>query len=205
MGMQAELSERLGVTAQVVSNWGRGETLPDISVLPDLAVALYCSVDAILSGGSGCGGYRCYITAAQMRGALACIQQMGELLGQDHFIYRCIIDALDTRMNTTIERAFSDPHIFEVFVGEFLLECVRKGDPVDPRDAAGAGVHTPRPARKGHSMGRQRQIPSGSAGLEGIRCDAPDYSRSKRSASSRAARCMLRTPCMSWSSGRPGR
>ena len=131
---QAELSERLGVTAQAVSNWERGETLPDVSVLPDLAAALHCSVDAILSGGSGCGGYRRYITVAQMRGALACIQQLGELLGQDHFIYRCVIDALDARMNTTIERAFSDPHIFEVFVGEFLLECVRRGDHVDPRD-----------------------------------------------------------------------
>lgn len=131
---QAELSERLGVTAQAVSNWERGETLPDVSVLPDLAAALHCSVDAILSGGSGCGGYRRYITVAQMRGALACIQQLGELLGQDHFIYQCVIDALDARMNTTIECAFSDPHIFEVFVGEFLLECVRRGDHVDPRD-----------------------------------------------------------------------
>ena len=131
---QAELSERLGVTAQAVSNWERGETLPDVSVLPDLAAALHCSVDAILSGGSGCGGYRRYITVAQMRGALTCIQQLGELLGQDHFIYQCVIDALDARMNTTIERAFSDPHIFEVFVGEFLLECVRRGDHVDPRD-----------------------------------------------------------------------
>ena len=71
---QAELSERLGVTAQAVSNWERGETLPDVSVLPDLAAALHCSVDAILSGGSGCGGYRRYITVAQMRGALTCIQ-----------------------------------------------------------------------------------------------------------------------------------
>ena len=131
---QAELSERLDVTAQAVSNWERGETLPDVSVLPDLAAALHCSVDAILSGGSGCGGYRRYITVAQMRGALTCIQQLGELLGQDHFIYQCVIDALDARMNTTIERAFSDPHIFEVFVGEFLLECVRRGDHVDPRD-----------------------------------------------------------------------
>ena len=38
---QAELSERLGVTAQAVSNWERGETLPDVSVLPDLAAALH--------------------------------------------------------------------------------------------------------------------------------------------------------------------
>ena len=59
---------------------------------------------------------------------------MGELLGRDHFIYTCIIDALNRRMNTTIELSFSDPHIFEVFTIEFLMGCVRNGDYVDPRD-----------------------------------------------------------------------
>ncbi|MBP3704540.1 MAG: hypothetical protein J6I98_03305, partial [Clostridia bacterium] len=45
-----------------------------------------------------------------------------------------IIDALNSRMNTTIEQAFSDDHIFEVFTIEFLLACVKSGDYVDPRD-----------------------------------------------------------------------
>ena len=66
--------------------------------------------------------------------ALACLDRMGQLLGQDHFIYDCIIKALDERMNTTIELAFSDAHIFEVFVAEFLIACARSGDYIDPRD-----------------------------------------------------------------------
>ena len=53
---QAELSEKLNVSPQAVSNWERGETIPDVTLLPDLANALHCSVDAILSGGAGCGG-----------------------------------------------------------------------------------------------------------------------------------------------------
>ena len=69
-----------------------------------------------------------------MREALSALNQMGELLGRDHFIYTCIIDALNQRMNTTIELSFSDPHIFEVFTMEFLIGCVRNGDYVDPRD-----------------------------------------------------------------------
>lgn len=111
-----------------------GESLPDVALLPDLAYVLRCSVDAILSGGTGCGGYRRHVTVAQMREALSCLDRMGQLLGQDHFIYDCIIKALDTRMNTTIELAFSDPHIFEVFVAEFLIACARSGDYIDPRD-----------------------------------------------------------------------
>ena len=35
---QAELGERLGITAQAVSNWERGETLPDTGLLQDLAL-----------------------------------------------------------------------------------------------------------------------------------------------------------------------
>ena len=131
---QSELSEKLNVSPQAVSNWERGETLPDVSVLLDLADALHCSVDAILSGGAGCGGFRRHITVAQMQEALSALDRIGELLGRDHFIYQCIIDALNTRMNTTIEASFSDPHIFDVFTIEFLLACIENGDYVEPRD-----------------------------------------------------------------------
>ena len=135
MGMtQSELSEKLNVSSQAVSNWERGETLPDVSMLLDLAETLHCSVDAILSGGKGCGGFRRHVTVAQMQEALSSLDRIGELLGRDHFIYQCIIDALNARMNTTIEGSFSDPHIFDVFTIEFLLSCIENGDYVDPRD-----------------------------------------------------------------------
>ena len=131
---QAELAERLGVSPQSVSNWERGETVCDVATLPDLANVLRCSVDAILAGGGGSGAYRRHITVAQMREALSDLNRIGELLGRDHFIYNCMIDALNKHMNSNIELAFNDDHIFEVFVGEFLLACVRSGDYVDPRD-----------------------------------------------------------------------
>lgn len=131
---QAEMGERLSVTAQSVSNWERGESLPDVALLPDLACMLRCSVDAILSGGSGCGGYRRHVTVAQMREALSAIHRIGELLGQDHFVYRCMVDALDERMHSSVALSFSDPHIAEVYTVEFLLGCIDSGDYVDPRD-----------------------------------------------------------------------
>ena len=131
---QAELGERLSVTSQSVSNWERGESLPDIALLPDLAAALHCSIDTLLSGGGECRAYRRHITVAQMRGAMESLNQIGELLGRDHFMYTCMVGALNERMNTSIEPAFSDAHLFEVFSGEMLLECVRNGDYVDPRD-----------------------------------------------------------------------
>ena len=135
MGMtQSELAEKLNVSPQAVSNWERGETVPEVSLLLDLAASLHCSVDAILSGGVGCGGFRRHITVAQMQEALSSLDRIGDLLGRDHFVYQCILDALNKRMNTAIEASFSDPHVFDVFSVEFLLACIDNGDYVDPRD-----------------------------------------------------------------------
>lgn len=78
--------------------------------------------------------YRRTITVNEAKEALRSIENVGKLLNKDHFIYQCIIDALNQRMNTTIEAAFSDEHIFEVFTIEFLLECVKNGDYVAEED-----------------------------------------------------------------------
>ena len=46
---QQGLADKLGVSHQAVSNWERGESMPDISILPKLAALLGTSVDNILS------------------------------------------------------------------------------------------------------------------------------------------------------------
>lgn len=45
---QMELADEMGVSYQAVSNWERGNSMPDISKLPQLALLLGCSVDEIL-------------------------------------------------------------------------------------------------------------------------------------------------------------
>jgi len=46
---QEELAEKLGISAQAVSKWENGHTLPETAILPSLARLLNCSIDAILS------------------------------------------------------------------------------------------------------------------------------------------------------------
>ena len=131
---QAELAERLNVSAQSVSNWERGETLPDVAALPDIAAILRCSVDAILSGGEPGGSGR-FVTVAQMREAIDCIHRLRDLLGTENFIYSTMTDALDRRMNSSIEPAFSDPRAADAYICEALLACVRDcGDRADIND-----------------------------------------------------------------------
>ena len=42
---QGEFGRLLGVSAQAISKWERGECYPDITMLPDLAALLSCSVN----------------------------------------------------------------------------------------------------------------------------------------------------------------
>ncbi len=48
---QMELADAMGVSYQAVSNWERGNSMPDISKLPELAALLGCSIDELLNEG----------------------------------------------------------------------------------------------------------------------------------------------------------
>ena len=131
---QAELAERLNVTAQAVSLWERGETTPDISLLPDLSRILNCPVDTLL--GSPLSAVRRRITVQDMREAIGCILRLRELLGPEHFMYRTMADALDQRMNSRIEAALANENAMDAYVCEALLACMEQGDWVDMTDVS---------------------------------------------------------------------
>lgn len=49
---QMELADLMGVSYQAVSNWERGNSMPDISKLGDLAAALHVSIDTLIGNDS---------------------------------------------------------------------------------------------------------------------------------------------------------
>lgn len=49
---QTELADKMGVSFQAVSNWERGNSMPDISKLPELAETFNVSIDEILGENS---------------------------------------------------------------------------------------------------------------------------------------------------------
>ncbi len=55
---QNQLGELVGVTFQAVSKWERGETLPDIGTLVNLAEVLETTVDNLLNGGRKVTDYK---------------------------------------------------------------------------------------------------------------------------------------------------
>ena len=131
---QAELGERLGVTYQAVSKWERAETLPDTAILPELAEVLETTVDNLLRGGQRTVAYTKKVTVEDLRRAIRCLDDMGRLMGRDNPIYLAAVEGINTRMNSEIRDAFSDRHIFEVFVAEAAIQAVTAGAYLDPTD-----------------------------------------------------------------------
>lgn len=131
---QNELGERVGVSFQAVSKWERAESLPDITVLPDLAKVLGTSIDNILLGGEKQLEFKGKISVSDTRTGLICLKNTGEYLGKDNLIYRCAIKGINDGMNTDIEAAFTDDYAFEAFLAEAIIQNLMQGMYIDLSD-----------------------------------------------------------------------
>lgn len=128
---QSELGERVGVSFQAVSKWERGETLPDITVLPDLAKVLETSIDNILLGGDRQVEYKGKISVSDMKDGLISLKKMGEKLGRENIIYRAAVEGINEKLNTDIEQAFSEDYVFEAFLSEVIIQNLMQGMYID--------------------------------------------------------------------------
>ena len=131
---QSDLGERLGVSFQAVSKWERGETLPDVTILPDLAKVLETTIDNILSGGENVVEYKGKCTVSDLKKGLVCLKNSGEYLGKENLIYRAAIKGINTELNTDTEEAFSDDYIFEAFLAEAIIQNLMAGLYIDISD-----------------------------------------------------------------------
>ena len=131
---QSELGERLGVSFQAVSKWERGETLPDVTLLPDLAKILETTVDFILLGNEKVVEYKGKFTVADMKKGLNCLKSAGEHLGIENIIYRAAINGINKDLNTDIEEAFNNDYVFDAFLAEAIIQNLISGLYVDISD-----------------------------------------------------------------------
>lgn len=131
---QSELGERIGVSFQAVSKWERGETLPDVAILPDLAKILETTVDFILTGSEKIVEYKGKRTVSDLKNGLNCLKNAGEYLGAENIIYRAAIKGINTELNTDIEASFSDDYIFEAFLAEAIIQNIMAGFYIDITD-----------------------------------------------------------------------
>ena len=131
---QNDLGERLGVSYQAVSKWERGETLPDVSLLVDLANILETTTDSILNGGKRIMEYTRKISVEQMREGIECFEKIGQLLGKDNLFYIGAMDGIDSRMNIEFEKSLSDSFTKEAMIAEATVQNIAHGAYIDLSD-----------------------------------------------------------------------
>ncbi len=124
---QMELADQLGISFQAVSNWERGQTMPDISKLPVLAAIFHTSMEELLNGNMP------LITSA-IEGTL-------EDISQDILTEENIIEALPllkpSQAETILEKAdiasfqnicYFLPHLTEDDVAKLANQALAKGE-----------------------------------------------------------------------------
>ena len=119
---QSQLGERLNISFQAVSKWERGETLPDVGILLDLAKVLETTVDHILNGGQRMMEYTRRVSVAQIREGIECFVHIGELLGKDNLFYIGAMEGIDQKMNMEFEKYLADPYTREAMIAEALVQ-----------------------------------------------------------------------------------
>ncbi len=138
---QSQLGERLNISFQAVSKWERGETLPDVGILLDLAKVLETTVDHILNGGQRMMEYTRRVSVAQIREGIECFVHIGELLGKDNLFYIGAMEGIDQKMNMEFEKYLADPYTREAMIAEALVQNITGGAYVDLSDVQRSFQH----------------------------------------------------------------
>lgn len=138
---QSQLGERLNISFQAVSKWERGETLPDVGILLDLAKVLETTVDHILNGGQRMMEYTRRVSVAQIREGIECFVHIGELLGKDNLFYIGAMEGIDQKMNMEFEKHLADPYTREAMIAEALVQNIAGGAYVDLSDVQRSFQH----------------------------------------------------------------
>ena len=132
---QSQLGERLNISFQAVSKWERGETLPDVGILLDLAKVLETTVDHILNGGQLMMEYPRRVSVAQIREGIECFVHIGELLGKDNLFYIGAMEGME------FEKYLADPYTREAMIAEALVQNIAGGAYVDLSDVQRSFQH----------------------------------------------------------------
>ncbi|MGD9708077.1 MAG: helix-turn-helix domain-containing protein [Candidatus Delongbacteria bacterium] len=132
---QKQIGERLNISYQAVSKWERGETLPDTMLLIDLASVLETSVDTLLRGGETVVNFKKNISVKAIKKGIENLSTLGDLIGTDNTLYKCIVEGINKGMVLDVEECFDDPFKKEALIVEIIVQNIVNGAYVDISDA----------------------------------------------------------------------
>lgn len=131
---QKDLASMLSVSFQAVSKWETGETMPDVSLLLELADILDSTVDKILNGGNIVIRKSKKINISDIIEGFNALEDLKVFFGEDSTFYRGAIEGINKKMNIDIEEYLKDDYYKEVMLTEAIIQYLMNGYTVDEED-----------------------------------------------------------------------
>lgn len=140
---QQQLAQRMNISFQAVSKWEKGDAIPDVALLLDLADVLNTTTDKLLSGGTVIAGERKRMRAADVIEGFSHIEAVGRCLGEESTFFTGMIEGINKKMDVDILAYLRDPQTRSMMVLEALIQGVMNGCSLD-MDEVAAHIQNPR-------------------------------------------------------------
>lgn len=151
---QLDLANRLHVTHQAVSNWEKGESFPDVAVLPQLARIFGVTVDDLLNGGEHRAAGRVTTGTVVEELARGSAEEVARMVREDpEEGIEAVLQAapltkpslMDRVINNLPGAPFRPEHIIDLapFVSQEVLQSLLDGVSVDEIDRDGLASLAP--------------------------------------------------------------
>ena len=119
---QKDLADKLCISFQAVSKWELGETLPDTSILLDLAKILNTSVDLILNGGAFLNNERKMLSVKDIIIGFEHLKDVKRCFGEESLFYKGMINGINKEMNFDFEDGINNHP--DVMYTEVILQAI---------------------------------------------------------------------------------
>lgn len=131
---QKQVAEKLNISFQAVSKWETGETLPDITLLLDLADILDTTTDKLLNGGNIIIRKSKKIQIADIKEGFNALEDLKVFFDENSTFYRGAIEGINSKMNIDVEEYLKDEYSREVMLSEAIIQYLMNGYIIDPNE-----------------------------------------------------------------------
>lgn len=131
---QKELAKELNISFQAVSKWENGDTLPDVSILLNLADILNTTTDKILSGGQIIVSNHKFIDMSHIVDGFKALENLRYYFGKESSFYQGAIEGINKSMNIDFEQYIKDDRYKEVMFAEVIIQYLMNGYTMDLDD-----------------------------------------------------------------------
>lgn len=139
---QKDLADKLHISFQAVSKWELGETLPDTSILLDLASILDTSVDLILNGGVFMNNERKQISVKDIIMGFEHLKDVKRCFGEESLFYKGMINGINKEMNFDYEDGIKNYP--DIMYTEVILQAIINENKTVNMDEVKAYIKNPK-------------------------------------------------------------